>query len=82
MNDNPSMTISIAGHTDDVGDETSNLNLSAGRAQSVLNYLSSKGVSVVRLKSAGYGESTPVADNSTVEGKAMNRRVEFTIVSK
>ena len=67
----------IIGHTDSDGDANANLSLSKRRAESVKNYLVSKGVSETRLQTDGKGESQPVASNSTSEGKAQNRRVEF-----
>lgn len=67
----------ITGHTDSDGDDTSNLALSKKRAESVKNYLISKGISASRLQTDGKGENQPVASNSTSEGKAQNRRVEF-----
>ncbi|MGC4235291.1 MAG: OmpA family protein [Niabella sp.] len=67
----------IIGHTDSDGDKTANLDLSKKRAESVKNYLVSRGVSASRVQADGKGESQPVASNSTSEGKAQNRRVEF-----
>lgn len=76
----PTMEIEIAGHTDNIGDDKSNQALSAERAFEVLNYLAQKGVDSARLKHAGYGESKPIGNNSTPEGRALNRRTEFTIL--
>jgi OmpA-OmpF porin, OOP family len=67
----------IIGHTDSDGDASANLNLSKRRAESVKNYLVSKGISASRLQTDGKGKSQPIASNSTAEGKAQNRRVEF-----
>jgi OmpA-OmpF porin, OOP family len=67
----------VAGHTDSDGDDASNQRLSEARARAAVTYLGTKGVSAERLKAAGYGESTPVGDNATKEGKAMNRRITF-----
>jgi outer membrane protein OmpA-like peptidoglycan-associated protein len=61
-----------------VGSEAYNQGLSQRRAESVSNYLSSHGVSGSRLQAKGFGEGNPVADNSTDEGRALNRRVELT----
>lgn len=72
-----SLNIKIIGHTDNDGDGNSNMALSKKRAESVKNYLVSKGISASRLQTDGKGESEPVASNSTAEGKARNRRVEF-----
>ncbi|UOB18907.1 OmpA family protein [Abyssalbus ytuae] len=77
MKANPDMKISIEGHTDNVGDEASNMKLSDNRAKSVLIAITDEGVDESRLKSEGFGASKPVADNSTEEGKAENRRVEL-----
>jgi OOP family OmpA-OmpF porin len=63
------------GHTDDVGDAAYNQKLSERRAQAVVDYLHSKGVSPGRIRAIGMGESKPLADNSTEEGRAQNRRV-------
>jgi outer membrane protein OmpA-like peptidoglycan-associated protein len=65
----------VAGHTDSVGDEAYNLDLSKRRAQAVLDYLSMKGVAPGRMTAVGFGESMPIADNATEEGRAQNRRV-------
>jgi outer membrane protein OmpA-like peptidoglycan-associated protein len=64
----------IEGHTDDVGDDESNMTLSQNRAAAVRDYFVSKGVDSSRLTSQGFGETQPVADNSTAAGKAQNRR--------
>jgi outer membrane protein OmpA-like peptidoglycan-associated protein len=63
-----------------VGNDTYNQGLSQRRAESVTNYLTNRGVSPGRLQAKGYGESQPVADNSTDEGRALNRRVELSPV--
>jgi outer membrane protein OmpA-like peptidoglycan-associated protein len=80
LNDNPELTIELGGHTDSKGSDEYNLNLSGDRAASVKSYLESQGISSDRLQSRGYGESMPVADNETEEGRALNRRVEFKIL--
>jgi OOP family OmpA-OmpF porin len=67
----------VEGHTDSIGNDAYNQSLSQRRADSVRDYLSTHGVSPGRLQSKGYGESQPVADNSTDEGRALNRRVEL-----
>jgi OmpA-OmpF porin, OOP family len=77
LNGNPSLNIIIEGHTDNVGSVTSNKALSEQRAASVKTSLVNKGVSADRIKTAGYGQEKPVADNSTEEGRAKNRRVEI-----
>ncbi len=68
----------IGGHTDNVGQAASNQALSEARANSVRDYLLSKGVAKEALSAAGYGDAKPAADNATAEGKAKNRRIEFT----
>lgn len=72
--------VEIAGHCDWIGSDAYNLRLSQRRAQAVVDYLISRGVEKARLASRGYGESRPIADNNTVEGRAKNRRVEFTVL--
>ncbi|WP_158134222.1 outer membrane beta-barrel protein [Vibrio navarrensis] len=74
----PETVVEISGHTDSIGSEAVNQRLSEQRAQSVANYLISKGVDPERItRVAGYGESLPVASNDTVSGRAQNRRVEI-----
>jgi outer membrane protein OmpA-like peptidoglycan-associated protein len=82
LNENPKMEIFIAGHTDNVGSDEFNLKLSKERAASVADYLKSKGIAENRLSSDGFGKSKPIASNDTEEGRAINRRVEFTIIKK
>jgi len=82
MNDNPSVKIQIGGHTDNVGKPADNLALSNNRAKSVVTYLISKGIPATRLSSKGFGETQPVADNKTEEGKALNRRTEMKVISQ
>lgn len=81
MNDNPQLKILISGHTDNVGAPADNLKLSTARAVAVVNYLSSKGIKMDRLQFKGYGETRPVADNATENGRALNRRTELSVVS-
>ncbi len=82
MKTNPGITIEIAGHTDDKGSDEYNLELSDGRANSVMNYLLEQGIDAARMIAKGYGESEPISTNYTDEGRAENRRVVFTILSK
>lgn len=78
LKDNPDMKVRVVGHTDASGQEPANQLLSEQRAASVKEFLSNSfGLDASRLESAGKGESEPVADNKTPEGKAQNRRVEF-----
>ena len=71
----------VGGYTDDAGDAEYNLRLSASRAAAVRDYLFSLGIAKSRLRVMGYGEASPRADNTTPEGRAMNRRVELKIVN-
>lgn len=82
LTDVPSMKIEIGGHTDSKGSDEYNMKLSAARAESVVNYLATHGVDKGRLSSKGYGETKPMADNNTEEGRQLNRRTEFEIISK
>ena len=79
-NDVPGMEIEVRGHTDDVGDAASNQILSEARTQSVYKFLVAKGIDSKRMKFKGLGESNPLTENTTAEGKQVNRRVEFTIL--
>jgi outer membrane protein OmpA-like peptidoglycan-associated protein len=80
LKENPTMVVEVGGHTDNTGDAKKNLDLSKKRATQVMNYLISKGVDAKQLKAVGYGETKPVADNATDEGKSLNRRVMFTVI--
>lgn len=71
------VNIEVAGHTDNRGSDKYNLKLSQRRAEAVRTYLISKGIAADRLTAKGYGESQPVADNATDEGRFKNRRVEL-----
>jgi OOP family OmpA-OmpF porin len=75
MNDVPFATAEIDGYTDSVGTDAYNVKLSDRRAKAVFDYLTSRGVDPARLKSMGYGEANPIADNKTAEGRQQNRRV-------
>jgi outer membrane protein OmpA-like peptidoglycan-associated protein len=81
LRDNPSARIQIAGHTDSDGSTSSNQSLSERRAQSVFQYLVSKGIQGSRLTTIGYGEDRPVVANDSAANKARNRRIEFTVLS-
>lgn len=74
----PETTFEIVGHTDNVGRPEKNKQLSADRAESVKNFLVEKGVSESRIVTRGVGDSEPIAANTTAEGRAKNRRIEFT----
>ena len=72
-----SIKISIEGHTDNVGTAAANQALSQNRSKAVMDAIIAEGIDKARLSSKGWGQNKPVADNSTEEGKAMNRRVEI-----
>jgi len=76
---NPDMKVEIQGFTDDVGSRLYNKKLSQWRADAVKDYLVSKGVSAGKLNAVGLGESSPISDNKTASGRAINRRIEFKI---
>lgn len=78
----PESRIRIEGHTDSDGDDGTNQWLSEQRADAVVGYLATAGLSTDRLEPVGLGESQPVADNDTPEGKAKNRRIEFVILAQ
>jgi OOP family OmpA-OmpF porin len=78
--DFPDAKVVIEGHTDSDGDDAANLDLSERRAAAVKAYLSTHGIAVEKMSSAGYGETQPIADNNTSAGKAKNRRVDFKLV--
>lgn len=80
LTDAPQIRVEVGGHTDARGSDAYNQELSERRAQSVVDYLVGKGIAPERLQAAGYGETTPVADNETDEGRELNRRVELRII--
>ena len=83
MKSNETMTVEIAGHTDFKGSQQYNLGLSQKRAESVKKYLTSRGISSDRIVAKGYGEKYPLATNDDeIEGRALNRRTEFIILTK
>lgn len=82
MQKNPTIRIQLGGHTDNVGNEAANQKLSEQRAKAVYDYLIRQGVKAERMSYKGYGQTQPVADNDTPEGRRKNRRTEFTIVEK
>ncbi|EAR01417.1 OmpA family protein [Maribacter sp. HTCC2170] len=77
----PNSDVLIEGHTDSAGPDDYNMKLSQQRAESVTNYLISKGIEANRFSTKWYGENQPKADNETTEGKAKNRRVELAIIA-
>ena len=79
MNEYNQNTVTIAGHTDSVGNPSYNMNLSRDRANSVRNYLVSRGVASNRINVVAYGQTRPIADNNSDYGRQQNRRVELTV---
>ena len=77
LNKFPDVNLEIQGHTDNVGAEEYNMNLSQGRAQSAVDYIIRKGIDVNRLRAVGFGPKKPIADNKKKAGRAKNRRVEL-----
>jgi OOP family OmpA-OmpF porin len=75
----PRVEVRIDGHTDDQGPEDFNRDLSLRRARAVLDYMVAAGLPDANLSAEGFGESRPIADNETAEGRAKNRRIEFTL---
>ena len=80
LNDRPNVNVEIEGYCDYIGTEEYNQKLSQERAQTVKNYLVSKGIHEGRLTTIGYGKGNPIADNETDEGRALNRRIVFRII--
>lgn len=82
MNKRKTMTVEIAGYTDNVGSDYMNKKLSQQRADAVRTYLIQKGIDGARVAARGYGSSKPVADNSTDDGRQKNRRAELTVIKQ
>ncbi len=82
LENNSSVRLEISGHTDNTGSLKVNTNLSEARAKSVVGYLNNRGIDKTRLEYKGYAFTQPIAPNDTPEGREMNRRVEFTVLSK
>lgn len=78
----PNLKIEVSGHTDNIGNQDYNIKLSNDRANSVMSYLLGQGIPKTKISAIGFGKSQPVADNSTEQGRALNRRVEFKILEK
>jgi outer membrane protein OmpA-like peptidoglycan-associated protein len=76
----PDYNLIISGHTDNSGSASVNQRLSEKRAQTCYEYLISRSISSARMGYVGYGESRPVADNDSAEGRYLNRRVEFELI--
>jgi outer membrane protein OmpA-like peptidoglycan-associated protein/Tol biopolymer transport system component len=79
LQETPALRIQISGHTDNVGDDTSNQTLSENRAKSVYDFLVQKGIPAERLRYKGFGETKPIEPNDTPEGRSSNRRTEFVV---
>ena len=77
LKENPSLKLSIEGHTDNSGDKKYNFELSEARAKSIVAYLTQRGISSERLQSKGYGDTKPLQENTSEDNKALNRRVEL-----
>jgi OOP family OmpA-OmpF porin len=79
MNENKDKKVNLSGHTDSVGTEKYNQGLSERRVKSAQSYLVKKGVAAGRVSGQGFGETKPIADNKTKEGRSKNRRVEIKV---
>jgi OOP family OmpA-OmpF porin len=79
LQENSFTVLTVEGHTDDVGSEEDNLALSEARAQAVVDYLIAGGIDAARLSAVGFGESRPIADNGTADGRSQNRRIQFVV---
>lgn len=82
LQNNERVVVEVAGHTDSIGTDAYNQDLSQRRADSVKDYLVSQGVNASRLETQGYGESRPIATNETDEGRQQNRRVELVVLER
>jgi outer membrane protein OmpA-like peptidoglycan-associated protein len=82
LKENSDIKVEIQGHTDNVGTDVYNQKLSERRAESVKDYLVKKGIDAGRISTVGFGETKPLGDNSTIDGKAKNRRIEFKVLGK
>jgi outer membrane protein OmpA-like peptidoglycan-associated protein/tetratricopeptide (TPR) repeat protein len=82
LKENPTLKIEISGYTDNVGKPADNLLLSNNRAKAVVNYLVSKSIPLQRLTAKGYGETKPIGNNKTEEGRSLNRRTEMKVISQ
>ena len=76
----PNLRVELSGHTDNTGSEVLNNRLSQKRAEAVVEYLISKGISADKLTAKGYGSTAPIDSNQTPEGRQNNRRTEFEII--
>ena len=78
----PNLTVEIHGHTDNIGSNAENQILSEQRAEKIEKAIIAQGISDERIKAIGFGETRPIADNATKEGRGKNRRVEFLIIKQ
>ena len=81
LKDNPELRIALRGHTDNTGNADANMTLSQNRAESAYKFLIEKGIDANRLEFAGFGQTQPLGDNSTEEGRQMNRRTELKVLT-
>lgn len=81
LNDDPHLRVEVQGHTDGRGSQATNQTLSERRAVAVQGYLIERGIEAQRVTAKGYGPDRPMADNTTAEGRAKNRRIEFHVTS-
>ena len=82
LKESPQIKLKVTGHTDNIGNDAVNLQLSISRARKVVEFLQSNGIDKDRLRFEGYGKAKPIADNATAEGRTKNRRVEFEITAQ
>jgi outer membrane protein OmpA-like peptidoglycan-associated protein len=80
LNKNKTISIEISGHTDNIGSSVHNQKLSENRAKSVRSYLLEMGIDASRVQFKGYGDTQPIADNNTDEGRSLNRRTTFKVL--
>lgn len=78
---NKKIEIELSGHTDNLGDHVKNMDVSTKRAQAVADYLTSNGINEKRLSVKGYGDTVPIGFNNTEDGRSMNKRIEFKVLS-
>lgn len=81
LNQHSDIRLRVEGHTDNTGDPNYNLDLSAQRAQSVVDYLVTQGIESTRLEASGFGDRKPIASNETKQGRSQNRRIEFKLIN-
>jgi len=82
MNERPSIRVEIRGHTDNIGADDANMQLSIRRSEAVKSYLVSRGIAGDRLETKGFGEARPIDTNDTDIGRARNRRIEFVVIER